>query len=341
MSPKNLNAIKIPKILKKKLSNSKIIRLFNTFEKDFDVKESFVVAVSGGPDSLALAYLTKIYSIINRVNCRYFIVNHKLRKESTDEAKQVKKILKNFNIKSEILTWHEKKPKKNVQSLARKKRYELLFSKCKELNIKNLVVGHQLDDLLENFFIRMIRGSGLKGLVSLEKRTVRDKINLIRPLLNFNKKDLEFISNYVFNFFVNDPSNKDSKYTRIKVREIINEFKDNGLDKDKLFLTLKNLRKSNQALTFYVEKNKHLNSFFYKKKEELVLNEVFFDNPYEVVFRSFSDSIKLIGNKFNAVRGKKIDYILDKIRHNSLKKETLGGCVIKKVNQTVIISKEY
>ena len=58
------------------------------------------------------------------------------------------------------------------------------------------------------------------------------------------------------------------------------------------------------------------------------------------MFRSISDSIWLVGEKYNASRGKKIDYILDKIRQNNLKKETLGGCVIKKVKQTVIISKE-
>jgi tRNA(Ile)-lysidine synthase len=144
----------------------------------------------------------------------------------------------------------------------------------------------------------------------------------------------------VFNFFINDASNNDTKFTRIRIRKLINEFQNNGLDKAKLFLTLKNLKKSNHALSFYVEKNKKLNSFFYKEKKELVLNEFFFNHPYEVVFRSISDFIKLVGNKYNAVRGKKIDYILEKIRQNSLKKETLGGCVIKKVNQTVIISKE-
>ena len=60
MNPKNLNAIKIPKVLKEKLSNKKIIQLFNIFEKDFDIHESCTIAVSGGPDSLALAFLTKI-----------------------------------------------------------------------------------------------------------------------------------------------------------------------------------------------------------------------------------------------------------------------------------------
>ena len=341
MSPKNLSVIKIPKILEEKFSNEKVVKLYNTFKKKLDIKESFVVAVSGGSDSMALAYLTKIYSLKNNIRCRYFIVNHKLRKESTDEANQVKKILNNFNIKSEILTWNGKKPKTNIQSLARKARYELLFSKCEQLKINNLITGHHLDDLFENFFIRMIRGSGLKGLVSLEKKTKIGKINLIRPLLDFNKKDLELISNHVFNFFVKDPSNKDIKYKRIRIRKLIKEFKEAGLDKAKLFLTLKNLKKSNQAISFYVEKNKRINAFYFDDKKELMLNENFFNHPYEVVFRSITDSIRLIGGKYNAVRGKQIDYILDKISQNSLKKETLGGCLIKKVNQTVIISKEH
>ena len=99
MSLKNLNANKIPKILKKKLSSKKIVKLYNAFEKDFNIQKSYIVAVSGGPDSMALAFLTKIYSVKKRINCRYFIINHKLRKESTKEANQVKKVL---SIVSEI-----------------------------------------------------------------------------------------------------------------------------------------------------------------------------------------------------------------------------------------------
>ena len=341
MSLKNLNVIKTPKNLRLKLSNKKIQRLFNTFERSFNVQEAFAVAVSGGSDSLALAFLTKIYSIKYSLNCRYFIVDHKLRKESTKEAKNVKKILNNFDIKSQILTWNGKKPSKNIQSLARKKRYDLLFSKCKQYKISNLITGHHLDDLFENFFIRMLRGSGLKGLVSLEKNTKFESINLIRPLLDFEKKDLEFISNYIFNFFVKDPSNENTKFQRIKIRNIIKEFKNNGLDRDKLYLTLKNLKKSNQALKFYVEQNKQLNSFLCKTNSKLVINKFYFNHPYEVVFRSLSDSLKIIGGKYNFARGKKIDLILEKIKKNTLNKETLAGCVIKMVNQTVIITKEH
>jgi tRNA(Ile)-lysidine synthase len=341
MSLKNLNANKIPKVLKEKLTNKKIIRLFNIFEKEFDVQQKFIVAVSGGPDSLALAFLTKIYSIKNQIDGKYFIVDHKLRKESTKEARKVKKNLNNINIKAEILTWNGKKPLKNIQSLARQKRYDLLFLKCNKLKIKNLILGHHLEDMFENFFIRMLRGSGLKGLVSLESNIEIKKINLIRPLLKFDKKDLIFITKHIFNFYIKDPSNEDDKFTRIRIRKLINEFKNNGFDKNKFFLTIKNLKKSNQALSFYVDQNKRLNSFFNRDKGEIVLNSFFFDNPYEVTFRSISDLIKLIGGKYSPARGKKIDHILQKIKDNSFVKVTLGGCVIKKLHQTVIISKEY
>ena len=340
MSLKNLSVNKTLKSITNKLQNQRVHKLYKLFEEKFDIKHDFAVAVSGGPDSLTLAFFTKIYSIKKKLKCRYFIVDHKLRKDSTKEAKKVQKILQNLSIRSEILTWRGKKPPKVTQSMARNKRYELLYSKCKKLKIKNIILGHQIDDLFENFFIRMIRGSGLKGLVSLDMKTEINQMNLIRPLLGFDKKDLIFISSYVFNFFVNDPTNFNDQHTRIRIRKIINEFKNNELDKDKLFLTIKNLKSSNEAISFYVKRNILLNTFFHKKKDTLLLNEIFFDQPYEIVLRSLSESIKKIGKMHNLVRGKKIEAILIKYQENKIYKETLGGCIIKKVNQTVILQKE-
>jgi tRNA(Ile)-lysidine synthase len=342
MSQKNLSATtKTLKEYKEKLLNKRINQLNNSFEESFDIKGNFAVAVSGGADSLALSFLTKLYSIKNNLTSKYFIVDHKLRKDSTAEAKKVKIILSKFSIKAEILTWKGKKPLKNIQSLARQKRYDLLFSKCKKLKIKNLVLGHHIDDMLENFFIRMLRGSGLKGLVSLGKKTQINNINLIRPLLNFQKKDLIFISKNIFNYFVKDPSNIDTKFKRIRIRNLIKELQNNGLDKNKFLLTIDNLKRSNKSISFYVEQNLKKNSFLNIKKNELILSNNFFDKPYEIVLRSLSDSIKTIGMKYNVTRGKKIDKIITQIRNNTLNKETLGNCVIKKVHQTVILTKEH
>ena len=342
MSLKNLSVRnKIPKKYKDKLSNQRINKIYRKFENSFKINNNFIVAVSGGADSLALAFLTKLFAFKSNLNPKYFIVDHKLRKESTDEAFKVKKILKSLNINSHILRVRSKKPQNSIQSFARKKRYDLLFSKCNELRINNLVLGHHMDDLFENFFLRMIRGSGLKGLVSLGEKTQVKNINLLRPLIQFDKKDLLFISKFVFNFYVDDPSNYEIKFNRIKIRNFIGQLKSIGLDKKKFQLTIENLKRSDKTIRFYVEKNKKINSLMNQRKNKLILKEDFFDNSYEVVFRSLSDLILIMGKKQNPVRGKKIDNIIDKIENKRLFKETLGGCVIKMVNHTIILTKEH
>ena len=75
------------------LNDKKILKIFKEFENSLNTKENLGVAVSGGPDSLALAFLTKCYALRNQVKVRYFIVDHKLRKESSSEAKTVRNIL--------------------------------------------------------------------------------------------------------------------------------------------------------------------------------------------------------------------------------------------------------
>ena len=94
-----------------------------TFEK----KPSVAVAVSGGPDSLALCFLSKIYSIKKSLKVKYYLVDHNLRTNSSLEALFVKNLLKDFSIDLDILRWNGKKPKSNIQSLARKKRYNILI----------------------------------------------------------------------------------------------------------------------------------------------------------------------------------------------------------------------
>ena len=342
MSLKNLSAkIKIPKIFKDKLKNKRINLIYKRFEKSLNINENFGVAVSGGPDSLPLAFLAKIYSIKKKLTPKFFIVDHKLRSESTKEAKVVKQLLKRFLIVSEILTWKGRKPLKNIQSLARIKRYELIYKRCDKYKIKNILIGHHQDDLFENFFIRMLRGSGLKGLISLDKKNKIGNKNLLRPLLDEKKEDLAFISKNVFNFYVQDPTNNDEKYLRIKIRKLIAELQKSGLDKKKFIKTIKNLKYSNNVINFYVSENLKKNTFFSNKSNKLILNKFFFYQPYEVIFRALSESIKLIGRKYYSVRGKKLDKIIKDIENNHSFRATLGGCIIEKVNETVIILKEH
>ena len=122
MNLKNLNVTtKIPKILEDKLKNKRIKQIYKKFDDNLDTLENFAVAVSGGPDSLALAFLAKIYSLKNNLKVKFFIVNHNLRNDSTLEALKVQKILKRHSIDTKILIWKGKKSNKKCSIFSQEK----------------------------------------------------------------------------------------------------------------------------------------------------------------------------------------------------------------------------
>ena len=343
MNLKNLSAQnkKHKKILSQ-LNQKKISKIYKEFSSSLNVKEDLAVAVSGGPDSLALAYLTKCYSLKNKIKVRYYIVNHKLRKEASSEAKRVKKVLEKIDINCTILNWNGKKPSKNIQATARDKRYSLLASECKKNNIKNLLLGHHLNDLFENFLIRIVRGSGLNGLISFNDNTrYRDQdLNIIRPLLNLEKKDLLYISNEVFSFFVNDPSNTNEDYKRTRIRNLLHSLEKEGLDIKKLKLTINNLKDSDKSIKFYLDRNLKKNVVFLIRKNTYILNNNFFDQSHEIIFRSLTKLIQKSGKKYYPARGKSISELIERIINKSFTKVTLGGCFIERINETILISQE-
>jgi len=343
MNLKNLSVQnKKHKIILSHLNKKKIFKIYNEFSSSLKVKESLAVAVSGGADSLALAYLTKCYSLKHKVKVKYYIVNHKLRKESLAEAEIVKKVLSKIDIQCTILNWNGKKPLKNVQAIARDKRYSLLANECKKNNIKNLLLGHHLNDLFENFLIRMVRGSGLNGLVSFSNNTkYRDQnLNIVRPLLDLEKKDLLYVSKKVFNFFVKDPSNINEDYKRTRIRNLLNTLEKEGLDVKKLKLTIHNLKDSDKSIKFYVDRNLKKNVVFSKNNNSYILSYNFFDESHEIIFRSLTKIIQSLGKKYYPVRGKSINELIKGINTKLFLKVTLGGCFIERVNETILISKE-
>jgi len=343
MNLKNLSVKnKIHKKILNHLSNKKILKIFKEFSASLDVKGSIGVAVSGGPDSLALAYLAKCYSLKNKTKVKYFIVDHKLRKESSSEAKTVKNTLEKLDIECKILSWNGKKPSKNIQGIAREKRYSLLARECEKSDIKYLLLGHHLNDLSENFLIRIVRGSGLNGLVSFNKsvKYKNQNLQILRPLLDLEKDDLIYITRKVFNFFVKDPSNINEDYKRTRIRNLLSSLEKEGLDKKKLILTINNLKDSDRSIKFYVERNLEKNVIFLKRTNIYILNQNFFDQSHEIIFRSLTKIIQMLGKKYYPVRGKSINELIKRVSAKSFLKNTLGGCFVNRINETILISKE-
>ncbi len=350
MKKKNLSVKrKIRNFYSKKLDDPRIKRIYLHFKKklsNHNTPNCFCVAVSGGIDSMALSFLAKCYSIENNKKVYFFIVDHKLRKNSTIEANIVKKKLKSFQISSNILTIKKKrKISTNVQSFARDNRYELIIKQSLIKNIDMILTAHHSDDLIENFFIRLLRGSGLKGLISFRKIKSKvkldDTIFILRPLIDIPKKDLIYISKKTFNFNVNDPSNLDDKFLRVKVRKLISNLEQDGLTFNNFKLSLNNLSKSNYAIDYYVQKNINDNSSYLKATKTIILKVDFLRQPDEIVFRSFSEVIQKVGKKDSFARGVKVENLIKYLRSiNNYSKKTLSGCIIQKIENSVIIYPE-
>ena len=346
MKKKSLSAKK--KVHKKLLINlkdpliDKIYKDFNNFVKINLKKSNFSVAISGGADSLALAYFSKCYSISNNIKVKYYHINHKLRNESSLEAKKLKFLLKKFDIRCKILNWNSLKPKSNIQSAARIKRYNLIYNECLKDKINFVFIAHHIDDLYENFIIRLLRGSGLKGLVSFNqvKTSYNDKLNIVRPLIGYKKTDLNYVTKKIFNFKFEDPSNKNINFKRIRIRNLINDLKTEGLSLEKLRLTINNLSYSNLTINHYVNENIRNNSKYNRSKKNYILNNDFFNQPYEIVFRSLNDILKKMGNKYYSPRGKSLSQLIAKFKSGEIKKINISGCILEKINNSFIIHKE-
>ena len=317
--------------------------IFLDFKKKLDRlnKKNYTVAVSGGPDSLALVALTKAYTYTKKTKFHYVLVDHNIRQNSAKEAIQVKNLLKKNKIKLNIIL-NRKKITKNIQGLARNTRYEILSNYSKVNNINSLLTAHNLEDQVETFFIRLSRGSGLKGLSSMNFLSkIGNKINLYRPLLDTKKKFLIKISRYVFGKYFKDPSNKNLKFLRTKVRNLKKPLEKSGIEYDQIIKSINNLALSKVTLDEYLKKI--FNEIIKKtSRREILLNfKKFQEYNNEIQIALINESIKRLKNNYYNPRSKKIENLLKNLKKRNFKKSTLGGCIfiIKKDNLCLKIEK--
>ena len=205
-----------------------IEKCFKSFDEIELLKNTnkFVVAVSGGIDSLSLTIIAGLWAKKNNKKIIALTVDHKLRPTSTDEATYVNNLLEKYSIEHHTLTWNDVKPTSNIENIAREARYNLIFDFCRENNISSILLGHHIQDQAENFLIRLFRGSGISGLSSMQKISTRNGFYLIRPFLNLKKEELkEFLLKANINW-IEDESHSDEKYLRNKIRAFLNSFEE-------------------------------------------------------------------------------------------------------------------
>ena len=338
MSKKDLSVLKLKK-LNLNEDNFLTYSNFKLYLKKSIKKKTFLVAVSGGPDSLALTALSKTYSADQGNKVFYVLIDHGIRSGSLKESKAVKQLLKKKNINLTILK-NKEKINKNIQSQAREVRYKLLLNFCKKKRIKFILTAHHRDDQIETFLIRLSRGSGVQGLSSMKKiSNLKNKIKLIRPLLDEKKQQLTLITKKYFGNFFKDPSNTNKKFLRIKIRNLIKQFEKSGIKHESVISSINNLSVTRDTINSYiarVEKN-----CVTKKKRELTINlKKFLTENNEIQLKVFSNCIKYISKSYYPPRAKKIANLLDRAKFEKKLKATLGGCIIQKIHNNLAIHKE-
>lgn len=195
----------------------------------FEPAPELAVAVSGGPDSLALAHLTRDWAQSKGGRVHALIVDHGLRPESAEEAYRVGHWLSSAHIAHHILPWVGRKPTTGIQATARAARYRLLEGWCQAHGVLHLLLAHHRDDQSETFLLRQERGSGVYGLAAMAGLSERAGQRLLRPLLGVPKARLRSTLTALGQHWIEDPSNYSSTQARARLRATLPELERQGL----------------------------------------------------------------------------------------------------------------
>jgi tRNA(Ile)-lysidine synthase len=192
----------------------------------FEPRPLLAVAVSGGADSMALALLSHEWAHARRGRILAFTVDHALRPESRAEARTVARWMKRRGIAHRILPWRGTKPGTGIQAAAREARYRLLGEACRAAGALHLLLAHTRDDQAETVLLRLASGSGPHGLAAMPAVREHADHRLLRPLLGVARARLRATLEARSQEWIEDPSNRDERFARIRVRRALAEGKD-------------------------------------------------------------------------------------------------------------------
>jgi len=222
-------------------------RLVDAIDARFgwDPPKHLGVAVSGGSDSLALLSLLVEWG---RSKLYVATVDHGLRKEAAEEAAYVARICESFDIPHETLRWSDWDGQGNVQDAARRGRYALLARWGKKRKLAHVLLGHTKNDVAETFLMRLKRGAGLDGLAAMKESFSFEGQRFTRPLLTIDRSALRDFLDAQSLRWIDDPSNADERFDRVKVRKALESFADLDISAQSLADTAFRLREEANAM---------------------------------------------------------------------------------------------
>ena len=288
------------------------------------------VGVSGGVDSLALCLLAHTWGKKNGVKITALTVDHGLRKESAIEAKQVKSWLTKRAIPHVTLLLDQPFPCHGIQAFARKWRFQLLGDWCRINLVDVVMLAHTIEDQMETICMRILANSGPEGLSGMRSNAVVGGLRILRPLLKISKHRLIATCKAFNQEWVVDPTNQDTKYCRVKIRQMMPDIEKTGLERNKTLRLASAMEKLRDAFD-------HFSYSFIKNNGGILKTGIAWINvsSFEKMPNRFKELMLLrllisIGGAPWPSNKKKINRLIDILKREKNTKTTLGGCVIEK-----------
>lgn len=329
----------------KAVSASEVTSLFSGLQS----LPVLVLAVSGGPDSTALMVLAARWrdSLKTKPKLIAVTVDHGLRKESKAEAAAVARLARELDIAHRTSRWTGRKPKTGLQEAARLTRYRLLGRAARKAGGTHILTAHTLDDQSETVLIRMSRGSGLSGLGAMQRISVapqNEELTVVRPFLEIPKARLIATLNAAGISYADDPSNRDPRFTRARLRGLMHLLAEEGLDAPQLARLAHRLKRADVAIEKAVERA--VTELFVELPGAPAIaieSRRFADLPAEVALRLLGRAVARVGDEGPVELGKleALKTALDEAQNSPKNRfrRTLAGAIVTLKDPQILVER--
>lgn len=267
-------------------------------------------------------------------------VDHGLRAESAEEAQWVAEQAHKLGLPCEILRWRPENRQTRIQAAARAARYNLMAEYALGHGLDALVTAHHLDDQAETLLMRLGRGSGLDGLAGIPARGRWAGVPVLRPFLDVPKARLVATLKEQGTDWLEDPSNDDARFERVRMRQAMDELEKLGIGADALARTARRLRRASEALDqaagSFLETHANLDEAGYCRIDAAALAAA----PEETALRALARAIQGVGGQLSPPRLAKLEALLQGLKVGTGDTATLGRCLISRENSSILILRE-
>jgi tRNA(Ile)-lysidine synthase len=297
------------------------------------------VAVSGGSDSLALLFAAAAWSVSGEGPAVEAVtVDHGLRPEAAAEAAHVGEICTGLGVPHTVLRWEGWDGRGNLQDQARQNRYALIAGWARARGLGSVALGHTSDDQAETFLMRLAREAGVEGLASMRIVFDRADMRFDRPFLFDRRADLRAYLLSLGVRWIEDPSNEDESFGRVRARRALEILEPLGIGVDELFRVSLNLRDASEALGEVAMR-------FALDKVKSAGGDLIFDRtalrrqPEEIMRRLLGHALMFVGSAEYPPRRAPLQAVLEQVHSGG--NTTLHGCLVMVSDMTVRITREH